>query len=204
MKNNLFGTLSFVFSAVALVVSLVTANRVFLQPPQVETMPVRSVVTEGDSTAPDSVPTASREPISTRRTRTTGEAVTALPLTRKAYGRLAEVTLLRVNRIKDPESGTDDLVNVQVRVKRMGDKLLGTEFINFHGVKARNVDISETYEPARLTSAASEPISLVLLKRGASGDAYVWLRVPREVSVLSIYIPQTEEFANVHIEENIQ
>jgi hypothetical protein len=203
VKNNLFGALSFVFSAVALVVSLVTANRVFLQPPQVETMPVRSVVTEGDSTAPDSVPTGARESISSRRTRTTGELVTALPLTRKAYGRLAEVTLLRVNRIKDPESGTNDLVNVQVRVKRLGDKLLGNEFINFHGVTARNVDTSETYEAARLTSGASEPVSLPLLKRGASGDAYVWLRVPADVSNLNIYIPQTEEFANVRIEDNV-
>ncbi len=203
MKNNLFGALSFVFSAVALGVSLVTANRVFLQPPQVETLPVRSVVTEGNLTAPDSVPTGARESISSRRTRTTGDAVTALPVTRKAYGRLAEVVLLRVNRIKDPESGTDDLVNVQVRVKRLGDKLLGNEFINFHGVTARNVDTSETYEAARLTSGASEPVSLPLLKRGASGDAYVWLRVPADVSNLNIYIPQTEEFANVRIEDNV-
>jgi hypothetical protein len=203
VKNNLFGALSFVFSAVALGVSLVTANRVFLQPPQVETLPVRSVVTEGNLTAPDSVPTGARESISSRRTRTTGELVTALPLTRKAYGRLAEVTLLRVNRIKDPESGTNDLVNVQVRVKRLGDKLLGNEFINFHGVTARNVDTSETYEAARLTSGASEPVSLPLLKRGASGDAYVWLRVPADVSNLNIYIPQTEEFANVRIEDNV-
>jgi hypothetical protein len=118
-----------------------------------------------------------------------------------AYGNKAQVELLAIKRIQDPEAGARDVVNVQFRVRR----LVRDEETNPYDkgiyprdVTARNPDTSETYESLG-GERATRVVNLNFVKRGASVDAYVWLKIPEGAKTLDIYIPETQVFKNVPI-----
>ena len=120
----------------------------------------------------------------------------------------AEVTLLTVQRIQDPDTADSDVVNVQFRVRRMG-RAGTTSVITPVNTTARNPDTGETYDSYRTAGikADKEPsedratsgILLVTVEEGASVDGYVWLKVPKGVNTVDIYIPETQPFRNVPI-----
>lgn len=116
-----------------------------------------------------------------------------------AYGTKAQVELLAVKRIQDPEVGTRDVVNVQMRIRRVAEDVTGSNMINIGETSARNPDTSETYEPVDFLKRSSGVVSLFGMRRGASADAYVWLRIPEGVNTLDILIPETGAFKNVPI-----
>lgn len=116
-----------------------------------------------------------------------------------AYGTKAQVELLAVKRIQDPEIGTRDVVNVQMRIRRVAEDVGGSNVINLGESSARNPDTSETYQPVDFLRRSSGVISLFSMRRGASADAYVWLRVPEGVNTLDIFIKETAAFKNVPI-----
>lgn len=119
----------------------------------------------------------------------------------KALGTKAEVELLKVKRIKDPELGTFDVVNVQMRVRRLAtDNVNGATDIIFVGeTTARNPDTNETYKVVDAIKRSTGSIVLYSLRPRASVDAYVWLRVPEGTNTLDIFIPQTAAFQNIPI-----
>lgn len=116
-----------------------------------------------------------------------------------ALGTKAKVELLAVKRIKDPETGNRDVVNVQMRVRRAtsGD-VKGSDVISVSRTSARNPDTSETYEAVSLDRSTGS-ISLFQLRPSASADAYVWLRIPEGVNAIDIFIPETAAFEDVPI-----
>lgn len=116
-----------------------------------------------------------------------------------AYGTKAQVELLSVKRIQDPEIGTRDVVNVQMRIRRVAEDVGGSNVINLGESSARNPDTSETYQPVDFLKRSSGVISLFSMRRGASADAYVWLRVPEGVNTLDIFIKETGAFKTVPI-----
>jgi hypothetical protein len=120
----------------------------------------------------------------------------------------AEVELLTVKRIQDPETGSRDVVNVQFRVRQTGSKKGG--IITPVNTTARNPETGETYDSYRTAGikadkkpSESRATSSVLLRydvsKGASADAYVWMKIPEGVNTVDLYIPETQIFRNVPI-----
>jgi len=116
-----------------------------------------------------------------------------------AFGKKAEVELLSVKRIKDPETGNRDVVNVQMRIRRLAaDRVSPAELIGVSNTTARNPETSETYKPISFDRSTGS-VSLFSLRPNASADAYVWLRIPQDVNTLDIFVPDTAAFKNVPI-----
>ncbi len=126
--------------------------------------------------------------------------ITAGQFVQPAFGNKAKVELLSVKRIKDPETGNRDVVNVQMRIRRAADdnSVTGSDVISVSSTTARNPDTSETYKGVKLDRATG-PVSLSQLRPNSSADAYVWLRVTDGVNNLDIFVPDTGAFKNVPI-----
>jgi hypothetical protein len=137
--------------------------------------------------------------VTTQSTPASGVAISPRQFVQKALGKKAEVELLSVKRIKDSDSGSRDIVNVQMRIRRLaGDDVVGRDIINVSGTTARNPETSETYKSVGFQRSTGS-VSLFLLRKGASADAYVWLRVPQGVNYIDIFVPETAVFKNVPI-----
>lgn len=115
-----------------------------------------------------------------------------------AIGNKAKLELLAVKRITDPDAKTRDVVNVQMRVRRLASEVSPNDSINVAGTKARNPDTSETYEPVDY-KRSSGSVNLYFVRKNASSDAYVWLRIPEGVTAIDLFIPDTGAFKNVPI-----
>ena len=156
--------------------------------------------TDGANLSPQTtVPTPS--PLQTTETSTTGETTAIQPgqFVQNAFGTKAQVELLSVKRIKDPELGTRDVVNVQMRIRRSAtDTGPNIDSLTIADTTARNPDTSETYKAVSFDRSTGS-VSMLTMKRGASADAYVWLRVPEGINTIDIFVPQTAAFKNVPI-----
>lgn len=116
-----------------------------------------------------------------------------------AFGTKGQVELLLVKRIQDPEIGTRNVVNVQMRIRRIEpDRVYGTDSMSVAATTARNPETSETYKAVSLDRSTGG-VSLFLMRAGTSADAYVWLRVPEGVNTIDIFVPDTAAFKNVPI-----
>jgi hypothetical protein len=116
-----------------------------------------------------------------------------------AFGNKGKVELLSAKRIKDPQSGNRDVVNLQMRVRRAAaDGVAPTDSISVAGTTARNPDTSETYKGVAFDRSTGS-VPLFQLRPNSSADAYVWLRVPDGVNSLDIFVPDTAAFQNVPI-----
>lgn len=138
-------------------------------------------------------------PVSSPAPPASGVGIQPGQFVQNAYGTKAQVELLSVKRIQDPEIGTRDVVNVQMRIRRVAEDVGGSNVINLGESSARNPDTSETYQPVDFLKRSSGVISLFSMRRGASADAYVWLRVPEGVNTLDIFIKETRAFKTVPI-----
>ena len=139
-------------------------------------------------------------PATTTPASTVAQAITPGQFVQPAFGNKAKVELLSVKRIKDPETGNRDVVNVQMRIRRAADdnSVTATDVISVSSATARNPDTSETYKGVKLERATG-PVSLSQLRPNSSADAYVWLRVTDGVNNLDIFVPDTGAFKNVPI-----
>lgn len=165
-------------------------------------------VSTGNVTAPVSNSTEkpiSAEPItSTSPAKSTSETATTSAIqpgqfVQPAFGNKAEVELLSAKRIKDPASGNRDVVNVQMRIRRLAtERVGGGDIISVAGTTARNPDTSEAYKGVALDRSTGS-VSLFQLRPKASADAYIWVRVPDGVNKLDIFVPDTAAFKNVPI-----
>jgi hypothetical protein len=194
--KTFFSGLTFLFSTLALFLSGFTAYKVFTLDQELDAF--RSASTQaptplappvsGDSSAP---PAAS------------GTATAVLPgqMIQPALRNGANVELLSIKRIKDPATGTRDVVNVQFRVRRIAPEDVSPGSITSYDVKAINPETNEVYKvvSGASDSASSGTLSVSLMERGASVDAHTWLSVPEGVNTLDIYVPDTQTFKNVPI-----
>lgn len=117
-----------------------------------------------------------------------------------AFGTKGQVELLSVKRIQDPETKARNVVNVQMRIRRIEpDRVSGSNLIIVGSTTARNPETSETYKAVNLIERSTSAVSLFSMRPGASADAYVWLRVPEGTNTIDIYVPDTQAFKNVPI-----
>ncbi|MCT7951505.1 hypothetical protein NG798_17010 [Ancylothrix sp. C2] len=141
-------------------------------------------------------------PVTQTQTTTTVKTITPIKpgdFVQKAFGRKGEVELISVKRIQDPETGNRDVVNVQMRVRRLAEDVAGGDIIQVGSSTARNPQTTETFNAVDVVKRSTGSVSLSQIRSGASADAYVWLRVPESVSVLDIYVPETAAFKNVPV-----
>ncbi|MBW4615151.1 MAG: hypothetical protein KME21_18140 [Desmonostoc vinosum HA7617-LM4] len=142
--------------------------------------------------------TASPSPATTPVTTNTSE-IQPGKFVQPAFSNKAEVELLSVKRIKDPETNNRDVINVQMRVRRLTtDSVGGGSAISIASTTARNPETSETYKGVAFERSTGS-VALYQLRPNSSADAYVWVRVPEGVSNLDIFVPDTAAFKNVPI-----
>lgn len=140
-------------------------------------------------------PTAAPLPTTTQ-VPATNVAIQPGQFVQSAFNNKGQVELLKVNRVK----GQPDVVNVQVRVRVLRPQAtVGNDAIYMGGATARNPETSETYKAVNGESTGSVSLYSMRLENQSSADAYVWLQIPREVSNVDIYIPNTQAFQNVPI-----
>ncbi len=147
-------------------------------------------------------PTATTSPqatISPSPASATTSAISPGQFVQPAFGKKAEVELLSAKRIKDPETGNRDVVNLQMRIRRLAtDGVVGSDIISVASTTARNPDTSVTYKGVALNRSTGS-VSLFQVRPQASADAYIWLRVPDGINNLDIFVPDTAAFKNVPI-----
>jgi hypothetical protein len=133
----------------------------------------------------------------------------------------AQVELLSVNRIQNPENNVRDVVNIRMRFRRL-KKEQGTNIITLNETKARNPETNETYESYHnvirdvekeqakregtetdhsKSNRSSGSILMTLVKQGSSVDSYVWMSIPEEVKSIDLFVPKTAAFLKVPISE---
>ncbi|MEP0871708.1 hypothetical protein NDA01_17995 [Trichocoleus desertorum AS-A10] len=184
--------LALLFSLLALALSGFAAYQVWQ---------LQQAAKPADTTQTQTKPEAAKDKSPTA----TASAPSAVPteagkLVQPGLDNKAEVTLLSAERIQDPDTGNSDVVNVKLRIRRLAENVSAYDFINVGGATAQDSgsDIA-TYEPVDAIRKSTGPISLEGIRKGASVDAYVWLRVPEAVKTLNIRVPETELFQAVKV-----
>ncbi|MBD2677197.1 MULTISPECIES: hypothetical protein [Nostoc] len=201
--STFLSSVAVLLSTLALVCSGYVAYELFTLR---ETLNTTKTNTLSNST-PTQVPsptttTSSKEPIaspSPSPATATNSAIQPGQFVQPAFGKKAEVELLSAKRIKDPQTGNRDVINVQMRIRRLAtDGVVGSDIISVSSTTARNPDTSETYKGVALDRSTGS-VSLFQVRPQASADAYIWLRVPDGVNNLDIFVPDTAAFKNVPI-----
>ncbi|MBE9227756.1 hypothetical protein IQ264_20230 [Phormidium sp. LEGE 05292] len=119
--------------------------------------------------------------------------------TQLAYGSKARVELISVQRVPDPKSGDPDIVSVQMRISRLDEKVAETNIIKLSDTTASNSVSAQSYKPVNSLENVSLPVALKDIPQNSSIDTYVWLKVPKGVYAIDIFVPETGAFKNVPI-----
>ncbi|HCF29976.1 MAG TPA: hypothetical protein DEV81_22870, partial [Cyanobacteria bacterium UBA11049] len=194
MSNFLSGV-AVVLSTLALMLSGFTAYQVFTLQQKIST--ASNTASTGAIASNQSDPASPPSQVNpqtgaTPTASTASGGIQPQQFVQNALGTKAQVELLSLKRIEDPEAGTRDIVNVQSRIRRMTtENPSGSDMINVGTTTARNPDTSETYKAVDSTKRSTGVVSLFSIRPRSSVDAYVWLRVPEGVNSLDIYIPET-------------
>ena len=112
------------------------------------------------------------------------------------YENRVKFELVSATRIKNPETKAKDIVNYQLRVRRISPKAKGN-LIDFRSIKGRNPQTNEVYKT--VYKRTTSPTSINNVPETAWADAYFWLQVPEDINTLDIVIPETAIFNNVPI-----
>lgn len=195
-----------------------SSNRAAVPPIQVVPVPVPSSAPAsssdttqvapqtGTTTLPEGPTVASPAPVTSPTTTivqtpaATGNAeFTPGQFVQTALGNKAQVELLSAKRIQNPETKNRDVVNVQMRIRRLTDQVTFDDVIRVYETTARNPDTTETYKAVDGNKRSTVLVNLPEIRSGASADGYVWLRVPEGTNRLDIYVPETGAFKNVPI-----
>lgn len=151
----------------------------------------------GDEPVPGQAPT---QPLNQPSGGTSGQTG---QLTQPAIDQKAQVEIIAVNRIQNPNTKLRDFVNVQFRVRRIApktDAISYDEGVIFPGsTTARNPTTGETYPAVDRINRATSNVSVSELNQNATADAYVWIQIPEGTSAIDILIPKTQAFKTVPI-----
>ena len=115
-----------------------------------------------------------------------------------AFGNQAQVEVVSVQRIQDPTSGDNNVVNVQMRISRT-DTPTASGTITPSQITARNASTGEPYTVVPDDIKSKNALSLSDMRSGTSKDISVRLQVPPNVNALNISVPGTELFKGIPI-----
>lgn len=198
--NTFLSSVAVLLSTLALIFSGYTAYQVFILQQTLNTANITAPATSTPANITSAAPETSPSPNSTvQSTNASGAAISPGQFLQPAFSNRAEVELLSVKRIKDPQTANRDVVNVQMRVRRLAtDGVNPGESLGIFNTTARNPETSETYKGVDFERSTGN-VSLFSLRPKVSADAYVWLRVPEGINTLDIFVPDTAAFKNVPI-----
>jgi hypothetical protein len=114
-----------------------------------------------------------------------------------AYNGAGEVELLSVQRADG--SGNSNIVNVQMRIHRLRDRVSGVGDIDLAEVKAVNSRTNERYPTLEARSPFGNTFSLYDLRPNQSVNVSVRVRVPQDLDRIDLDVPQTNPFRGVPI-----
>ncbi|KJH72016.1 hypothetical protein UH38_09335 [Aliterella atlantica CENA595] len=144
----------------------------------------------------NSVPPTTVPNTTTTQAPATNAAIQPGQFVQPVFGTKGRIELLRVNRVE----GQPDIVNVQMRVRVLRPQVTTySDSIYLEGTTARNLQTTATYKAVSGESTGSVSLFSMKTQNQTSADAYVWLQIPKEVSNVDIYIPNTQAFQNVPI-----
>ncbi|PSB26736.1 hypothetical protein [Stenomitos frigidus] len=197
-------TLAFLLSLLSLGVSGFLAYR-FLNLQQAFSAVDTALNRNPAKTSPNVEPLPGQAPTQTAPpTQSSGETASqAGQLNQPAINQKAQVEIIAVNRIQNPNTKLRDFVNIQFRVRRLApktDALSYEQGVIYPGsTTARNPTTGETYPAVDRINRATSNISVSELNPNATADAYVWIQIPEGTSAIDILIPKTQAFKNVPI-----
>lgn len=113
-----------------------------------------------------------------------------------AFNSKATIELVSVKRIKHPEKGTRNIVNVRLRFRRLAKDAAKSETFDLSDTQARHPETNEVYKQIVNSTGL---ITLDTLPVDASAEGYFWLEVPERITTIDIVIPKTEMFRKVPI-----
>ncbi|AFZ36510.1 hypothetical protein Sta7437_2991 [Stanieria cyanosphaera PCC 7437] len=197
--SNFFSGMAVLASFLALIVS--GFNFIQIQSLQQK---LNSAIATIKNTATSTNSTTNPNPISNPITSAANNISGVQPgqFVRNSLSNLAQIELLKVNRVP----GQTGKVNIQMRIRLKpgteNEAGLITKSIYFSSTTARDPATGETYKAQSDKATPSVNLKLMAIEGQASADAYVWLNVPDSVSVIDIYVPNTEAFTGVPIANN--
>jgi hypothetical protein len=110
----------------------------------------------------------------------------------------ARVEIVSVERVQNTQTGRNDLVEVQLRVQRTGDRASSNDIINFNETTALNPDTKTTY-PTVNRNQSGGAVSLFQVNPGSASEVEVQFAVPENIETLNIVVPETGVFNNVPV-----
>lgn len=113
-----------------------------------------------------------------------------------AFNSKATIELVSVKRIKHPEKGTRNIVNVHLRFRRLAENATKNETFDLSDTQTRHSETNEVYKQIINSTGL---ITLQTLPLNASAEGYFWLEIPERTTTIDIVIPKTEMFRNVPI-----
>ncbi|SRR5579883_1948131 len=157
--------------------------------------PTPNPATSNSTAAPQSVSQPSQS--------SSGAGTQPGQLIQPAIDSKAQVEIIAVNRIQNPNTKLRDFVNIQFRVRRTAPK---SETIDYDqgliypgSTTARNPATGETYQAVDRMNRATSNIAVSDLNPNTPTDAYVWMQIPESTTAIDILIPKTQAFKNVPI-----
>ncbi len=110
------------------------------------------------------------------------------------------VQVLRCIRANVPEFGTNNVVVLQYRIKKVGAdtgkvQFFGDARFNAIDVKSKDPVLASSFEPIRgaghQESTYSDDVDTTDWKVGQTGDGYVWFKIPDRVTSIDVFFPKT-------------
>ncbi|MEO1402341.1 MAG: hypothetical protein AAFV72_14020 [Cyanobacteria bacterium J06635_1] len=114
------------------------------------------------------------------------------------YDNQIMVELVSVKRLPPDEEGARDRVNVNLRVRRTVEEITPNYPLSLPISKGRNPETNEVY---KVKDNQATRVHAMRVPSDAWADAYFWLSVPDNVSVIDIVVPETAIFEGVPIAE---
>lgn len=123
-----------------------------------------------------------------------------LPTIQTGYATNLTIQVLRCVRANVPEFGTNNVVVIQYRLKKVG---ANTGPVKFYGdtifpaidIKARDASLGSSFEPIRGANLQektySDDVDTQNWKVGQTGDGYAWFKIPERVTALDVFFPKT-------------
>ncbi|MEP0918442.1 hypothetical protein NC981_16560 [Leptolyngbya sp. DQ-M1] len=111
--------------------------------------------------------------------------------------RSGEVEILSANRVT--QSGNPNLATIQLRIRRLDQPVQGLTEIDLPNAYALNTRTNEKYMAVSAQTPNSQFVTMASLSPGATVNASVTVRVPKDLDRIDLDIPNVRVFRNVPI-----
>ncbi len=124
----------------------------------------------------------------------------ALPTVLTGYPTNLTVQVLRCVRANVPEFGTNNVVVLQYRLKKIGAntgavKYFGDARFAAIDIKAKDPMLGSGFEPiggaGHEERTYSDDVDTANWNNGQTGDGYAWFKIPERVTELDVFFPKT-------------